>query len=64
MIYAFIAMGITALILIAGIIVMISGGKFNKKFSSKLMSLRVIFQAIAILILASVYFFSKHTGGN
>ena len=64
MTYAFIAMGFTVLILIAGIIVMIRGGKLNQKFSSKLMSLRVIFQAIAILILAGIYFFSKHTGTN
>jgi len=63
MTYAFIAMGFTVLILIAGIIVMISGGKLNRKFSSKLMSLRVVFQAIAILILAGVYFFSKHGSG-
>jgi hypothetical protein len=61
MTYAFIAMGFTVLILIAGIIVMISGGKLNRKFSSKLMSLRVVFQVIAILILAGVYFFSKHS---
>ena len=60
MIYAFTAMGFTVLILIIGIIVMIGDGKLNRKFSSKLMSLRVIFQAIAILILAGVYFFSKH----
>ena len=62
MIYAFIAMGFTALILIIGIIVMISGGKLNRKFSSKLMSLRVVFQALTILILAGLYFFSQHTG--
>lgn len=60
MIYAFIAMGFTVLVLIIGIIFMIVGGKLNRKFSSKLMSLRVVFQALAILILAGVYFFSKH----
>jgi hypothetical protein len=61
MIYALIAISLTALTLIIGLILMTRGGKLNKRFSSKLMSLRVVFQAIAILILAIVYFFSNHS---
>lgn len=61
MIYALVAIGFTTLVLIVGLIFMATGGKLNRKFSSKLMSLRVIFQAIAILILACIYFFSQHS---
>ena len=62
MIYALIAIGLTVLTLIIGLILMTKGGKLNSKFSSKLMSLRVILQAIAILILAIIYLFSNHSG--
>ncbi|MCC8416905.1 MAG: HIG1 domain-containing protein [Rickettsia endosymbiont of Gnoriste bilineata] len=45
----------TTLILVIGIVSMAIGGKIDKKFSSKLMSLRVIFQAIAVCVLAFFY---------
>jgi hypothetical protein len=37
---------------------MATGGKYSKKYGTKLMSLRVSFQALAILALAIVYFSS------
>ncbi|MGI4776352.1 MAG: twin transmembrane helix small protein [Janthinobacterium lividum] len=63
MIYIIIAISLTTLVLIAGLILMVKGSKSNGKLSSKLMSLRVIFQAIAILLLAGIYFFD-HTPLN
>ncbi|MFY9590288.1 twin transmembrane helix small protein [Rickettsia endosymbiont of Halotydeus destructor] len=58
MIYILITLGLTALVLTIGIVSMAIGGKFDKKFSSKLMSLRVFFQALAIFLLVAIYFFS------
>ncbi|WP_341793794.1 MULTISPECIES: twin transmembrane helix small protein [unclassified Rickettsia] len=55
MIYILIALSLTVIVLAIGVISMAIGGKFGKKFSSKLMSLRVFFQAIAILLLVIIY---------
>lgn len=56
MTYFLIFLILTSLILILGIVLFAIGGKFNRKFSSKLMLGRVIFQAIAICLLALAYF--------
>ncbi|MFU7500922.1 MULTISPECIES: HIG1 domain-containing protein [unclassified Candidatus Tisiphia] len=55
MIYTLIALSLTTLVLVIGIVSMAIGGKFDKRFSSKLMSLRVIFQAVAVCLLAFLY---------
>ncbi|RYE06016.1 MAG: twin transmembrane helix small protein [Rickettsiaceae bacterium] len=59
MIYIIGAIALTTLVLITGLFVMIRGSKSQEKLSSKLMSLRVIFQAIAIILLAGMYFFNS-----
>jgi len=46
---------LTAVVLLLGLISMAGGEKFSKKYGTKLMSLRVGFQAIAILSLAIAY---------
>jgi len=38
---------------------MAGGDKISKKFGTKLMTLRVVFQALAILALIIFYFFSS-----
>lgn len=48
---------LTGLVLIIGVVSMAIGGKFDKKFSSKLMTMRVFFQAVAILLLFVIYFY-------
>lgn len=55
-------MGITLLILITGLVVMIKGGKINKKWGNKLMVLRVSAQAICIGLLGLIFLFGK--GGS
>lgn len=55
----FAAMGLTVLVLFAGLFAMVRGGEFNKKYGNKLMRLRVLFQAIAIAIFAIVIYFAK-----
>ncbi|MBT4921590.1 MAG: HIG1 domain-containing protein [Rickettsiales bacterium] len=43
------------IIVIIGNVAMIKGGEFNRKYSNKLMRLRIGFQATAILLLFLVY---------
>lgn len=55
----FLAMGITLIVLIAGLIVMIRGGAVSEKYSNKLMQARVVAQGVAILMLAIVMLMGK-----
>lgn len=56
-----IAMGVVLAILLAGLFVMSLGGKIDKQWSNRLMRYRVLAQAVAILIvLAVLYFSSQH----
>lgn len=50
---------LTMFILIGGLVVMAIGGKLNKKYSNKLMVMRVVFQALAIIAIATIYYFGK-----
>ena len=50
---------ITTMILLLGILSMAGGDKISKKFGTKLMTLRVVFQALAILALV-IFYFSSH----
>lgn len=59
MIFLFVAMGLTVLVLFAGLFVMVRGGEFNRKYGNKLMRLRVLFQAIAVVIFAIVIYFAR-----
>lgn len=54
-----IALGLTLLVLFAGIISMARGGEFNRKHSNRLMRLRVLFQGIAVLIFVLLAFVFK-----
>ncbi len=51
-----IALGLTLLVLFAGIISMARGGEFNRKHGNRLMRLRVAVQGAAILILVLVLY--------
>lgn len=55
----FVAMGLTALVLFVGLFAMLRGGEFNRKYSNKLMRLRVLLQAIAIAIFGVIIFLTK-----
>jgi len=50
---------IVAVVLILGIGTLFKGGEANKKYSNKLMQLRVLFQFIAIIVLVSFAYFFK-----
>ena len=53
----FVAMGITLIVLVTGLISMARGGAFNRKNANRLMRLRVLFQGIAIVIFLVLIFF-------
>ncbi|PIW28245.1 MAG: hypothetical protein COW30_08060 [Rhodospirillales bacterium CG15_BIG_FIL_POST_REV_8_21_14_020_66_15] len=47
-----IAMALTLLVLFVGIGAFAAGGKFNQKYSNKLMRARVLMQGLAIILFA------------
>lgn len=42
-------------VLISGLVLMGIGGKLNEKYANRLMSLRVLFQALAIIVLVLLF---------
>ena len=46
---------LTTTVLFLGLVSMVTGGKFSKKYDTTLMSSRVIFQAITILFFPIAY---------
>ncbi len=59
-ILALIAMLATLVVLFFGIFSLVRGGHFRERWSNKLMRLRVLFQAIAILLLLAVVWAVQH----
>jgi len=62
--FIMIALGLAMLsvlaVLVLGLISMIKGGEFNKKYGNKLMQARVGLQGLALALLALAYF-SSHS---
>ncbi|MDB9776134.1 twin transmembrane helix small protein [Alphaproteobacteria bacterium] len=54
-----ICMLVALLVVIIGVIAMAKNGNFNKKYSNKLMKMRVLFQGVAVLILAAIIYLSR-----
>jgi tryptophan-rich sensory protein len=54
-----VALGVVLAILLAGLFVMSLGGAVDKKWSNRLMRYRVLAQAVAILIVLAVLYFSN-----
>lgn len=59
-IFALLAMGATLVVLFIGIFSLVRGGYFRERWSNKLMRLRVLFQAIAIVLLLAVVWAVQH----
>ena len=55
----FILLGSVAIVLIMGIYTLFKGGSTSKKYSNKLMQLRVLLQFIAVLMLVGFAYFFK-----
>ena len=58
-ILAIVLLIVVAVVLILGISTLFKGGETSKKYSNKLMQLRVLFQFIAIVALVSFAYFFK-----
>ena len=56
----FTLLGAVAIVLVMGIYTLFKGGKTSKKYSNKLMQLRVILQFIAIIALVGFAYFFKN----
>ena len=56
----FILLGSVAVVLIMGIYTLFKGGNTSKKYSNKLMQLRVQLQFIAIIVLVLLAYFFKN----
>ena len=55
----FILLGAVAVVLIMGIYTLFKGGNTSKKYSNKLMQLRVLLQFVAIIVLVLMAYFFK-----
>ncbi len=53
------ALAATVIVLIAGVIAMLRGGEFNRKYGNKLMRARVAVQALAIALLFVLYLINR-----
>ncbi|HUO22483.1 MAG TPA: twin transmembrane helix small protein [Caulobacteraceae bacterium] len=50
-------------ILFTGVYALMRGGQFGRKWSNKLMQMRVVAQATAILVLLAAFWWSRHSVG-
>ena len=57
---SFTLLGAVAIVLVMGIYTLFKGGSTSKKYSNKLMQLRVILQFIAIIALVGFAYFFKN----
>ena len=56
----FTLLGAVAIVLILGIYTLFKGGSTSKKYSNKLMQLRVLLQFIAVIVLVLLAYFFKN----
>jgi|TARA_B100000780_G_scaffold164555_1_gene115052 heme/copper-type cytochrome/quinol oxidase subunit 2 len=56
----FILLGSVAIVLVLGIYTLFKGGDTSKKYSNKLMQLRVLLQFIAVIVLVLLAYFFKN----
>ena len=56
----FILLGSVAIVLLLGIYTLFKGGNTSKKYSNKLMQLRVLLQFFAIIVLVGMAYFFKN----
>tara|TARA_B100000780_G_scaffold61733_1_gene39915 strand:+ start:877 stop:1077 length:201 start_codon:yes stop_codon:yes gene_type:complete len=56
----FILLGSVAIVLLLGLYTLFKGGETSKKYSNKLMQLRVLLQFIAVIVLVLLAYFFKN----
>ncbi|MDC0031262.1 twin transmembrane helix small protein [Candidatus Pelagibacter sp.] len=52
-------LAVVVIVLVLGLGTLFKGGETSKKYSNKLMQLRVLFQFVAIIVLVSLAYFFK-----
>jgi hypothetical protein len=55
-----VAVGVVALVLCLGLYTLFKGGDVSRSWSNKLMRIRVLAQAVAIVIIMAVLYFSQN----
>ena len=58
--FGFLLLGSVAVVLLLGIYTLFKGGDTSKKYSNKLMQLRVLLQFFAVIILVLMAYFFKN----
>ncbi len=53
------SMLLALLMVVVGVIAMAKNGNFNKKYSNKLMRMRVLFQGIAVFVFAAIVYLAR-----
>ena len=56
----FVTMAAVVVVLFTGIIGMVRGGDFNRQYGNRLMRLRVILQAVAVILILVFAAFFRH----
>ena len=56
----FTLLGAVGIVLVMGIYTLFKGGNTSKKYSNKLMQLRVLLQFIAVIVLVTMAYFFKN----
>lgn len=54
-----VCMLVALLVVLIGVIAMAKNGNFNKKYSNKLMRMRVLFQGVAVIVFAAIIYLSR-----
>ena len=54
-----VCMFVALLVVLIGVIAMAKNGNFNKKYSNKLMRMRVLLQGVAVIVFAAIIYLSR-----
>jgi hypothetical protein len=54
-----VCMFVALLVVLIGVIAMAKNGNFNKKYSNKLMRMRVLFQGVAVIVFAAIIYLTR-----
>ena len=57
-----VALAGTLVVLLAGVVAMLRGGEFNRKYGNKLMRSRVAMQALAVALMFILYLLNRGAG--
>ncbi|MBL4741170.1 MAG: twin transmembrane helix small protein [Sneathiella sp.] len=56
------ALAATVVVVVIGIVTMAKGGDFNRKYGNKLMRLRLVMQAVVVILILAGFWFEASGG--